>query len=60
MEGTHSDQRRMKGTNVRGQLERESSCRGVPVLFFEVPLELSMVRGRGTEGGLVVQRRAAK
>ena len=59
MAGTHSDQRRMKGVNVGGQLERESSCRGVLVVF-EAPMELSLVRGRGTEGGLVVQRRAAK
>ena len=59
MAGTHSDQRRMKGVNVGGQLERESSCRGVLVVF-EEPVELPVVRGRGTEGGLVVQRRAAK
>ena len=49
----------MKGVNVGGQLERESSCREVLVVF-EAPLEMSLVRGRGTEGGLVVQRRAAK
>ena len=45
--------------NVGGQLERESSCRGVlPV--FESPLKFPVVRGKGTEGGLVVHRRAAK
>ena len=58
MAGTHSDQRRMKGVNVGVQLERESCCRGVLVVF-EALLELSVVR-RGTEGRLAVQRRAAR
>ena len=40
-------------------MERESSCRG-ELLEFESPLRFPVVRGRGTEGGLVVQRRAAK
>ena len=43
--------------NVGGQLERESSCRGV-LLAFESPLRFPVVRGRGTEGGLVVQQRS--
>jgi hypothetical protein len=51
--GTHSDQRRMKGTKVAGQLASESVRRGED--FPALP-----VRGRGTEGGLVVQRSAAK
>jgi hypothetical protein len=48
--GTHSAQRRRKGVNTVGQLERERLCRGA---------DFSR-RGRGTEGGEVVLRSAAK
>ena len=45
----------MKDTKVAGQFVRESVRRGPD---FSVPLPPT--RGRGTEGGLVVQRSAAK
>lgn len=50
--GTHSDQSRMKGTKVGGQLVSESDWCGAD---FSAPPP----RGRGTEGGLVMQRNAA-
>lgn len=51
MDGTVDVQTFRKGRKETGQLERESSA------GLSCDLER---RGRGTEGGLVVERRAAK
>ena len=54
MAGTYLNQRRIKGTNVGGQLEKESNCRGDLVVFKAL---LGLMQGRCMEGGSVVQRR---